>query len=219
MTRIISTPPAEDTNPYSYFTDELTQQIIRDLINRKGFTETQAYNALYSGGLSITSTQDPWIQQVCDEEVANEAIYPAGTEYGLDYALTITRADGNIENYSKEMLETYLRTTAEQNTRSISYLQTKPMRRLPNTKVRLALPKAIPSLSGLILHRSRRLPLLSCMQHTGKVKAIVGGRGPKTTSLSLNRATASPRQPGSCFEDRRPMLRHWIPAAIRWLPR
>ena len=37
-------------------------------------------------------------------------------------------------------------------------------------------------------------------QATGKVKAIVGGRGEKTASLSLNRATDSPRQPGSCFK-------------------
>ena len=46
--RIIATPPAEDTNPYSYFTDELSKQVIRDLMERKGFTETQAYKALYS---------------------------------------------------------------------------------------------------------------------------------------------------------------------------
>ena len=37
-------------------------------------------------------------------------------------------------------------------------------------------------------------------QKTGYIKAIVGGRGEKETSLSLNRATHSPRQPGSCFK-------------------
>ncbi len=198
--RIISTPPAEDTNPYSYFTDELTQQIIRDLINRKGFTETQAYNALYSGGLTITSTQDPWIQQVCDEEVANEAIYPAGTEYGLDYALTITRADGNIENYSKEMLETYLR-----NTRGAEY----PLDFLSPDEANAAVAEYKSTLGiaegDTVVERIDITPqpqtsVVVMDQHTGKVKAIVGGRGPKTTSLSLNRATASPRQPGSCFK-------------------
>ena len=29
-------------------------------------------------------------------------------EYGLDYALTINRADGTVENYSKEMLGDYI---------------------------------------------------------------------------------------------------------------
>ena len=37
-------------------------------------------------------------------------------------------------------------------------------------------------------------------QYTGQIKAIVGGRGEKTSSLSLNRATDSYRQPGSCFK-------------------
>ena len=39
------------------------------------------------------------------------------------------------------------------------------------------------------------------MEHsTGKVKALSGGRGEKTVSLSLNRATNSYRQPGSTFK-------------------
>ena len=37
-------------------------------------------------------------------------------------------------------------------------------------------------------------------QYAGQVKAIVGGRGEKKSSLSLNRATDSARQPGSCFK-------------------
>ena len=37
-------------------------------------------------------------------------------------------------------------------------------------------------------------------QYTGHVKAIVGGRGEKTGNMSLNRATQSTRQPGSCFK-------------------
>ena len=37
-------------------------------------------------------------------------------------------------------------------------------------------------------------------QYTGEVKAIVGGRGEKTGNMSLNRATQSTRQPGSCFK-------------------
>ena len=38
-------------------------------------------------------------------------------------------------------------------------------------------------------------------QSTGQIKAMVGGRGAKTTSLGLNRAyTGAKRQPGSCFK-------------------
>ena len=51
---------------YSYFEDELTQQVINDLMNIKGYTKTQAQNLLYSGGLKIMTTQDPDIQNIVD---------------------------------------------------------------------------------------------------------------------------------------------------------
>lgn len=39
------------------------------------------------------------MQKICDEEANNDANYPGLKEYGLDYALTVTRADGSVENY------------------------------------------------------------------------------------------------------------------------
>mgnify|MGYP002235935850 CR=1 FL=1 len=61
-------------------------------------------------------------------------------------------------------------------------------------KVKLFLPKRIsfapqPQSSMVIID-----------QHTGYVKALVGGRGEKTASLTLNRATDTYRQPGSTFK-------------------
>lgn len=56
---------------YSYFEDELTDQVIEVLMNVKGYTETQARNALYSGGLQVYTTQDPTIQAILDEEYQN----------------------------------------------------------------------------------------------------------------------------------------------------
>ncbi len=66
-----------DDNVTSYFVDALTDQVIQTLIDEKGYTETQAYKALYSGGLTIYSTQDSNLQKICDEEVNNEANYGA----------------------------------------------------------------------------------------------------------------------------------------------
>ncbi len=107
--RILQTAAiTEDTTPYSYFTDALIEDVIQDLMDEKGYSETQAYNLLYSEGLTIKSTQDLAIQQICDEEASNDAYYPI-VEYGItDYALTIHRADGSAENYSKENLKQYL---------------------------------------------------------------------------------------------------------------
>jgi len=61
----------EEEDVTSYFVDALTDQVIQDFIDQLGYTETQAYKALYNGGLTIESTQDPAIQAICDEEVNN----------------------------------------------------------------------------------------------------------------------------------------------------
>src|SRR5699024_8868546 len=97
---------SQDTT-YSYFIDELTEQVIQDLQDKRGYTEQQAYNALWSGGLRIYTTQDPAIQQICDEEYSDPDNFPAGSQVELDYALTVKHANGEEENYSKEMLEQY----------------------------------------------------------------------------------------------------------------
>ena len=66
----------------SYFVDALTDEILADLM-KKGYSETQAYTLLYSGGLNIYSTQDPEIQSIVDEVVNDEANYPNGTRWYL----------------------------------------------------------------------------------------------------------------------------------------
>ena len=42
----------EDKSVFTYFVDALTEQVLEDLMEVKGYNETQAYNLLYSGGLS-----------------------------------------------------------------------------------------------------------------------------------------------------------------------
>ncbi len=87
---------------YTYFEDELTDQIINDLMNIKGYTKKQATNLLYSA-TKVYTTQDSKIQNILDEEYANPPNYPDTVQYELDYALTVTDPDGNQVNYSKEM--------------------------------------------------------------------------------------------------------------------
>ena len=198
--RIVATPPVEDTTPYSYFNDELSQQVIQDLMTRKGFSETQAYNALYSGGLTIISTQDTRIQQICDEEVANEAVYPYGTEYGLEFALTITRADGTVENYSKEMLGQYIAAAWGKDYPLIFASPEEAQNAVNEYKSTLGITVNYTVDERWDVSPQPQTSVVVMDQYTGKVKAIVGGRGQKTTSLSLNRATDSTRQPGSCFK-------------------
>ena len=99
----------EDNQIYSYFIDELTEQVRDDLMNQKGYTEREAYRALYSGGLRIYTTQDMAIQQICDEEYQNPDNYPEGTYFSIDWALSITRADGTTVHFSKEQMRKWYR--------------------------------------------------------------------------------------------------------------
>ncbi len=191
---------ATDNTPYSYFVDELTQQIIHDLRERKGYTETQAYNLLYSGGLTITATQDLAIQNICDEEVANPNNYPYTVEYGLEYALTVTHPDGNSDNYSKEMLGEYIRNAWGREFPLVFSSPDEAEQAIAEYKGTLGITEEDTIIENKDITPQPQTSVVLMDQYTGKVKAIVGGRGEKTTSLSLNRATDSTRQPGSCFK-------------------
>lgn len=198
--RILPNAPIDNSTPYSYFNDEIYEQVMQDLKERKGYTETQAYNAVLSGGLSITSTQDLRIQAICDEEVANDAIYPYGTEYGLDYALTIYRADGTIENYSKEMLGQYIGGAWGREYPLLFSSPEEVEQAINEYKATLGITEADTVEEWKDITPQPQTSVVVMDQHTGEVLAIVGGRGQKTASLSLNRATDSTRQPGSCFK-------------------
>ena len=78
-----------ESTVYSYFVDEVTDQVTRDLVEKAGYTETQAYNALYSSGLKIYTTQDPNIQSILDEEFSDPENFPEDSKIGLEWALSV----------------------------------------------------------------------------------------------------------------------------------
>ena len=94
----------ESITPYSYFTDELIDQVMDALMNQLGYTESQASNLIYSGGLQIYTTQDPALQAIVDEEVNNPDNYTAA-KYSVEYRLSVTHADGTTEHFSEHDLD------------------------------------------------------------------------------------------------------------------
>lgn len=201
--RILETSVETGTSePYSYFTDSLIEKVVEDLKTKKGYTETQAYNLLYSGGLTIKSTQDAEIQKICDEETANPDYYPA-TEYGIiEYALTIHRADGTAENYSKENLKSYIRENIDSHNPLLFSSEDEAKQAIESYKSTLNINTdggdVVDEKSTIALEPQVSFVVMD--QYTGYVKAIVGGRGTKTGNRTLNRATDSTKQPGSCFK-------------------
>ena len=91
----------KSNNVYSYFVDEVVKQVMQDLQDQKGYTYTQAYNAVYSGGLKIYSTQDSKIQKICNEEMSDSSNYPYHTSYSFNWAWTIQNPDGTVDNYNE----------------------------------------------------------------------------------------------------------------------
>ena len=184
---------------YTYFEDELTDQIINDLMNIKGYTKTQATNILYSGGLKVYTTQDSTIQNILDEEYSDPSNYPDTVQYELDYALTVTDPDGNQVNYSKEMLQLYFQNEDP----GFDLLFDSPEE--GQTYVDRYKESILADGSKVVAERVNFAPqpqssMSVIDQHTGYVKALIGGRGEKTASLTLNRATDTTRQPGSTFK-------------------
>ena len=185
---------------YSYFTDHLTDEVINDLQTLKGYSERDAENKLYSGGLRIFTTQNPQIQKIVDEEYLNPDNFPANVEYALDYSLTVLNPQGEEVNYSKEMMTIYFQDNEDP---SFDLLFDSPEE--GQSYVDRYRETILADGSTQVAERVNFIPqpqssLTIIDQKTGHVKAIMGGRGEKSASLTLNRATDSTRQPGSTFK-------------------
>ncbi len=190
---------SSEATVYSYFIDELTKQVVSDLEAQKGFTEVQAYQALYSGGLRIYTTQDMDIQTIMDEEYANPENFPNEAEYSMDWALSVLNSEGETINYSREMLQKYFREQGETDFDLLFDTPEEGQAYIDKYK------EAVVGDDEIIAERTSFAPepqssMVIIEQSTGYVKGIIGGRGEKTASLTLNRATNTTQQPGSTFK-------------------
>ena len=184
---------------YSYFEDELIDQVVDDLMNIKGYTRTQAQNLVYSGGLSIYTTQDARIQSILDEEYADPSNYPDYVQYALDYALTVKNPQGEEVNYSKEMLKLYFQ-NEDPEFDLLFDSQEEGQEYVDRYKASILADGSTVVAERVSFAPQPQSSMSVIDQHTGYVKAIIGGRGEKTASLTLNRATDTTRQPGSTFK-------------------
>lgn len=198
--QIINTAVEEEAVT-SYFVDELTNQVIQDLIDLKGYSETQAYKALYNGGLTIYSTQNPAIQAICDEEVNNQENYPLAPKYSFSYRLTIEKSDGSYENYSEQTMLSYYQ--AADKSYDINFASPEEAQAaIDQYKAEIMQPgdKIVENGETVTFTLQPEAALTIMNQETGEVLALVGGRGDKKASKTLNRATDTARQPGSTFK-------------------
>lgn len=190
----------ENDTPYSYYTDELIDQVTEALKEQLGYTDTQAHNLLFSGGLKIYTPQDPTMQSIVDEEVRNPENYDA-TRYSVEYRLSVTHADGTTEHFSEENLKKYFRQTKGQASFDGLFDSEDAIQAAIDAYKAYLLKEddqIIGESANTTLQPQTSFVLIE--QSTGYVKAISGGRGEKRASRTLNRATDTKRQPGSTFK-------------------
>jgi len=182
----------------SYFVDALIDQVTEDLRDA-GYSDSQVYTLLYSGGLKIMSTMDPEIQAICDEVFSNEENYPANTKYLLSYQLSITKADGSVENHSSEMFKSYFK-KSNPNFNMLYKSSEAAYEAIEEYQDAVLEPGDEVLAEKVTITPQPQISFTVEDQATGHVVAMIGGRGTKELSRSFNRATQSTRQPGSCFK-------------------
>ena len=189
----------EEDSVNTYFVDALTDDIMEDLMATGNYTETQAYTLLYSGGLKIYATQDPHVQEICDEAFSNEENYPEGTRCQLSYELTTQDSNGNFKNYSTEMYRQYFK-EMDSSFNLLYSSQEAAYDAIEQYKAAVMEPGEEVYGENITLTPQPQVSIVIEDQSTGYVVAMVGGRGQKEASRTLNRATDSKRQPGSTFK-------------------
>jgi penicillin-binding protein 1A len=182
---------AENASSYSYFVDEAINRLVDDLTIQKGYSEAQAYNLVYRGGLNIYITQDGKIQEGMDNVFNNEENYPPEYEdYGMKllYSLSILKEEVAEHFYHEEQFanreeaEAYIQSVWDEYGLSQADFDNGLAKENP-----LFIPQ--PQAAMVLLDF-----------HNGHVKAIAGGRGIKIGNQTFNRATQAKRQPGSTFK-------------------
>ncbi|MCM1178895.1 MAG: transglycosylase domain-containing protein [Clostridium sp.] len=195
----------------SYYIDAVINSLTDQLVNELGYSETQAYNLIYAGGLSIYINQDAAIQQICDEQINNPDNYPAGTSVALNYALTLSdQKTGELYNYSSNHLLAYYQEKTQNPKYNLIYSSEDTARAAADEYKAATIEKTgyIEYAESFSTTIQPQASFVVIDQATGYIKAICGGRGEKNGNLTLDRATDSKRQPGSTFK----VLAAYVPA-------
>jgi len=206
---------------YSYFTDEVINQLMEDLQTELGYSASQASSLIYTGGLRVYTTQDRQIQEICDRVTTNPDSYPKigeGSYYDISYALSVLKENGETIHY--QLTDFIKFHNSFKNKKDVVVRITKGVYNLLCTDLDYMMEcidefRAAHVAEGDTILGERITPTLqpqislSIMnQYTGEVVALVGGRGEKTGNRTLNRATSTIRQVGSTYK----VLAAFLPA-------
>lgn len=202
----ISSYNVNNSSSYNtYFVDALIDDVIDDLIQKGGYSETDAYKLIYHGGLTIISTQNLETQKICDEEVNNLKNYPSKPGYSFDMSFAVKRADGTTKTYTQHtMLAYYKNLNSDSDTEVNIIYPSEEACYDAIRKYQQAILKEgdtiVEGTESITITLQPQIAMTIMDQSTGEVKALVGGRGDKTGNRTWNHVTDTKRQPGSTFK-------------------
>lgn len=187
----------------TYFVDAVIDDVFHDLVNVRGYSESNAYKAIYQGGLTIRTTQDPAIQKIVDEEVANEANYSTGTKYSFFLSFQVKNEDGTVNTYTNQTMLSYYKKVNRNENYSINYSSEEACR-TAIAEYEAEMTKdggtLVEDSEYIFITIQPQVAMTIIDQRTGEVRAISGGRGDKAGNRTWNRVTNTTRQPGSTFK-------------------
>jgi penicillin-binding protein 1A len=211
---------------YSYYVDTVINKVMADLQSQLGYTEAEASEQIYRGGLKIYTAQDRQVQDIMDKYYTDEQYFPAvgkGSyyEFSQSYAISVYDAEGvpthyhyadfvkYFENWSDKDGKYYHEKGKGKNGISQYTLDIDDMKAKLDEYRSFVDPTRenyVESNCTFTLQPQSSMVIID--QANGEVVGIYGGRGEKIVNRSLNRASDSLRQVGSTFK----VLASFLPA-------
>ncbi|MBR5769069.1 MAG: transglycosylase domain-containing protein, partial [Clostridia bacterium] len=82
----------------SYFTDQVIEEVVKDLMEQYGYEKNHAMNIVYTGGLNIYCTMDKDIQNIMEQKYAETEFNNATNKYGenIESAMVVMDYSGAV---------------------------------------------------------------------------------------------------------------------------
>jgi penicillin-binding protein 1A len=175
----------------------LKDQVIADLETQLKCSQEQAEHYLYLGGMTIYSTLDSGIQNICRKAVNRAGNY-SGSSVSVHYTLSIRQKDGKVRNYTEVNMRSWYRSKGRENY-TLSYPDHASARAAVLSFRQAMLTKGDTFIGeNLILTPEPQASLVMTSQSTGEVKAMIGGRNiSEDIPGYINRATDTYYSPGN----------------------
>ena len=187
---------AKKQEVYTYYEEAAIKQVIQDLQDELGYTETEATDMVYSKGLKIYLDQDREIQSICDKHYMDDSYFPETIQL-LTYAISIydDPDSDQTRNYNTSDLNSFL-------DQEYAFYTSKDdaMADIQAYKDYLGINENTKYTENISFSPQIQSSFVIIDQKTGYVSAVIAGRGEKNGNMVLNRATMSTRQPGSVFK-------------------